>query len=66
MRFALLTNALVVEMNVLKTRIQTSPTCTHSYMCIYQRLSNRTYLEMIATHRYLRYVYMRHRTGGRT
>ena len=46
--FALVTNALVLETNALKTRIQTSATHTAGY----QRLSNKTYLEMTATHRY--------------
>ena len=48
--FALLTNALVPETNSSKTRFQTSPAHRLSYS--YQRLSNRTYLEMIASHRY--------------
>ena len=41
-------NASVLVANALKMCVQTSPTHTASY----QRLSNRTYLEMIATHRY--------------
>ena len=45
--FALETNTFVVEMNELKMRVQTS--APHSYTCSYQRLSNRTTLE-IGTH----------------
>ena len=48
MRFALVTNVLVLEMNALKLRVQTS--APHSYACSYQRFSSRTSLE-IATHR---------------
>ena len=49
--FALVMNALLVlEMNALKTRVQTS--APHTQLRIYQQLSNRTYLEMIAIYRY--------------
>ena len=48
-RSALVTNATVLETNALKTRVQTS--IPQSYTRSYQRLSNRTSLE-IATHRY--------------
>ena len=50
MRFALVTNVLVLETNALKKRVQTSSPLTHRYTCSYQRLSNKTSLE-IATHR---------------
>ena len=45
MHFAPVMNALVPETNALKARIQTSVPPPHT-----QRLSKKTYIEMIATH----------------
>ena len=49
MHFAIVTNALLLETKALIMLVQTLPTHTQLATCI----SNRTYLEMIATHRYL-------------
>ena len=54
MHFGLVTNALVLEMNVLKILIQTSahPPLPPPHTATYQGLSSRTFLEIIANHRY--------------
>ena len=49
MRYAVVTNVLVLGMNELKALVQTS--APHSYTCSYQRLSSRASLE-IAIHRH--------------
>ena len=43
-----------METNTLKMHFQTSAThtYTHTHSYMYQQLPNRTYLKMIATHRY--------------
>ena len=45
--FALVMNSLVLETNTLKMRIQTS--APHTHTASYQQLSNRIYLDMVAT-----------------
>ena len=52
-RFALVTNNLELETKCVEnSRLNFSHTHRASYMYMYQRLSNITYLQMIATHRY--------------